>query len=216
MLQHRRNLYRPIQQCCRPMLTQNFISTSRVRSSSNWSIVSTWTRMKHFLKSYGPVFIIVKLSSAPPLFYMCYNIPSLFGYETITSFIRSQDWVKKWVDIEHHLAEPDPDAEPPKFVKFIRGGASLVGIELSPYFTSTQVVIDFAGTFLIYEFVIAPVKWPYYFITTRFIVNQLIKRGYLARKVVEKEAKYLHKKEALKGQVKTKLGEIKSSRKIRE
>ena len=66
------------------------------------------------------------------------------------------------------------------------------------------------------EFVIAPVKWPYYFITTRFIVNQLIKRGYLARKVVEKEAKYLHKKEALKGQVKTKLGEIKSSRKIRE
>ena len=62
----------------------------------------------------------------------------------------SSDWVKKWVDIEHHLAEPDPDAEPPKFVKFIRGGASLVGIELSPYFTSTQVVIDFAGTFLIY------------------------------------------------------------------
>ena len=90
MLQHRRNLYRPIQQCCRPMLTQNFISNSRNRFSSNWSIVSTWTRMKHFLKSYGTVFIIVKLSSAPPLFYMCYNIPSLFGYETITSFIRSQ------------------------------------------------------------------------------------------------------------------------------
>ena len=48
------------------------------------------------------------------------------------------------------MAEPDPDAEPPKTVKFIRGGASLIGIELNPYFTSTQFVIDFAGTFLIY------------------------------------------------------------------
>ena len=54
------------------------------------------------------------------------------------------------------------------------------------------------------EFVIAPVKWPYYFITTRFIVNQLIKRGYVARKVVEKEVKYLRKKDALKKQAKSK------------
>ena len=91
VLQCRRHLYRPIQQqCCRPMLTQNLMSNSSVRFSSNWSIVSTFQRMKHFLQSYGTVFIVVKLSSAPPLFYMCYNIPSLFGYETITDFIRSQ------------------------------------------------------------------------------------------------------------------------------
>ena len=91
VLQCRRHLYRPIQQqCYRPMLTRNLISNSSVRLSSNWSIVSTFQRMKHFLKSYGTVFIVVKLSSAPPLFYMCYNIPSLFGYETITDFIRSQ------------------------------------------------------------------------------------------------------------------------------
>ena len=63
------------------------------------------------------------------------------------------------------------------------------------------------------EFGIAPVKWPYYFITTKLIVNQLIKRGYLARKIVVKEIKYLNKKEALKEKGKTKLGQIKSSRK---
>ena len=90
LLQQTRHLYRPIQQCYRPMLTQKMMLDSGVRFSSNWSIVSTFARMKHFLKSYGTTFIIVKLSSAPPLFYMCYNIPSLFGYETITSFIRSQ------------------------------------------------------------------------------------------------------------------------------
>ena len=60
------------------------------------------------------------------------------------------DWVKKWVDIEHHLAQPGPNAEPPKMIKYFRSGASAVGIELDPYFTSTQFVIDFAGTFLIY------------------------------------------------------------------
>ena len=74
----------------------------------------------------------------------------MIQYESWIGLKSLSDWVKKWVDIEHHLAEPDPDAEPPKTVKFIRGGASLIGIELNPYFTSTQFVIDFAGTFLIY------------------------------------------------------------------
>ena len=55
------------------------------------------------------------------------------------------------------------------------------------------------------EFVIAPVKWPYYYFMTRFWVRLLQRRGLLASKtVIQKEIVYLEKKAFAKQQIKLK------------
>lgn len=44
-------------------------------------------------------------------------------------------------------------------------------IEIPEEYLTKKFLIDLAATWIIYEFIIAPVKWPYYFIATRYAVK---------------------------------------------
>lgn len=68
---------------------------------------------------------------------------------------------------------------------------------------------------MIYEFVIAPVKWPYYFVTTRFVVNFLRKRGFISAKLPPTQVAVRTKEAVAKKMVtqKEKVGDLKEKAK---
>ena len=57
---------------------------------SSGDSVGTWTHINQFLKQHGTVFLVVKFGSFTPLMYLCYHIPSAFGYDSISDYVRSQ------------------------------------------------------------------------------------------------------------------------------
>lgn len=75
------------------------------------------------------------------------------GYETPTEWIQSMQWLKKYIDVDHHL-HVDENAKPPLPIRLIEWlGAAITGqadYEISPYFHSPAFFIDFAATFFIY------------------------------------------------------------------
>ena len=76
---------------CQPVLQRNLLLQQKAMNGIFlYRNASTWTRMRQFLKQHGSVFIVVKLVSAIPLMYLCYNIPSTFGYDGISEFILAQ------------------------------------------------------------------------------------------------------------------------------
>ena len=76
---------------CQPVLQRNLLLQQKAMNGIFlYRNASTWTRMRQFLKQHGSVFIVVKLVSAIPLMYLCYNIPSAFGYDGISEFILAQ------------------------------------------------------------------------------------------------------------------------------
>ena len=83
--------------------------------------------------------------------YICSYAPLLAGYETPTDFIQSLEWLKKWIDVDHHL-HVDPDAPPPGPVRAVEyvGQVFKSDFQLSPYFHTPRFAIDFAATFFIY------------------------------------------------------------------
>ena len=85
--------------------------------------------------------------------YVCSYSPYLFGYETPTEWIQSMQWLKKYIDVDHHL-HVDENAKPPLPIRVIEWlGAAITGqadYEISPYFHSPAFLVDFAATFFIY------------------------------------------------------------------
>ncbi len=45
-------------------------------------------------------------------------------------------------------------------------------VEIPDQYLTKKFLIDLAATWIIYEFIIAPIKWPYYFIATRYAVKE--------------------------------------------
>ena len=76
---------------CRPVLQRNLLLQQKAMNGIFlYRNANTWTRMSQFLKQHGTVFLVVKFGSSIPLIYLCYNIPSAFGYDGISDFILAQ------------------------------------------------------------------------------------------------------------------------------
>jgi len=124
---------------------------------------------KKEMAQYGGLFLFVKGCHFFPLMYILSYCPQLFGHETPTDWIFSMNWVKKIADyfnfdINHHL-QVDENTQLPLPIRLIERA----GFETNPYFHTPTFMVDFLALFFVYEFVIAPVKWPYYFWATTMI-----------------------------------------------
>lgn len=180
----------------RPGLYRNTTCTVLRRSSQ--SPASSWARMRQFLKQHGTIFLVVKFGSFTPLMYLCYNIPSAVGYNSISEFVLAQEWIKRFVDVESHLPDPN-DVKPLPFIQVFNDYSP---IPIPEQYMTKTFLFDLAATWIIYEFIIAPVKWPYYFITTRMVVNVLRKRGWIKAKLPSSENTIVNRtKEATKRQL---------------
>ena len=119
--------------------------------------------------------------------YLCYHLPSKFGYEDISEFTRetldqrksltNRDggkvifaaWIRKMgIDVDHHLPKEGEESEPPKFMQVLMKYSP---VKIPDQYLTKKFLIDLAATWVIYEFIIAPVKWPYYFIATNYAVK---------------------------------------------
>ena len=79
------------------------------------------------------------------------------------------DWIRNLgLDVDHHLPKDGEESEPPKFMKMVMKYSP---VEIPEEYLTKKFLIDLAATWIIYEFIIAPVKWPYYFIATRYAVK---------------------------------------------
>merc|ERR1711953_725199 len=162
-------MYRAIltRRCLLPRVHYN---SACVRKSG--SLVERWKDSRRFLAQHGSVFLVIKFGSSTPLMYLCYHMPSKFGYDDISDFTRDtldKEWIRNLgLDVDHHLPKEGEESEPPKFMKMI---IKYSPIEIPEEYLTKKFLIDLAVTWVIYEFVIAPVKWPYYFIATRYAVK---------------------------------------------
>merc|ERR1712227_34661 len=161
---------------CQPIVQRNLLLHQKaINGISLYRNASAWTRMKQFLKQHGTVFLVVKFGSFTPLMLLCYKIPSAFGYDGISEFILAQEWLQRFIDVEAHMPDPE-DPHPPKFLEW---GEEYTGLSLPAEYKTKTFMFEFAATWVIYEFIIAPVKWPYYFVMTKIIVNFMRKRGWM-------------------------------------
>ncbi|CAG5098548.1 Oidioi.mRNA.OKI2018_I69.XSR.g15766.t1.cds [Oikopleura dioica] len=112
--------------------------------------------------------------------YLCYHLPSKFGYEDISEFTRQtldQPWIRNLgIDVDHHLPKEGEESEPPKFMQVLMKYSP---VKIPDQYLTKKFLIDLAATWVIYEFIIAPVKWPYYFIATNYAVKGLRRAGLL-------------------------------------
>jgi len=113
--------------------------------------------------------------------------------------------------LESHLPDPN-NPEPPSFLP------NFVKNYIPDEYLTKSFLFDLGATWVIYEFIIAPIKWPYYFVATRFIVNALRRRGLFTQAAPSKIGQKVGQKvkeTSQKGRekVKSKIEEVKSKKK---